>query len=146
MDNRTIDVTSEGGEHLAMAIRIAFANAPGGKATHYRIVKLKDKISYYGEPTSRHYENLVEDPEGDPTLILLWHEGRNAIALPYPLEVDEAIAFVSGWLKNVDRGHQPDHDGDNGHGWRVFTEAWGHVAGEHYAIVGVQPAWAMYGK
>ncbi len=152
MDNRRIDVTSVGEDALRMALSLVWPGATGGKASHYKIVNLKQVTTYYGEPTHRH---LVESKEvteagakdpGVPTLILLWNAERDALPLPYPLELDETIPFVAGWLKRVPRGSQPDHDGDNDKGFRVFTESWGHVAGHHYAIVGVQPEWAMYGK
>jgi hypothetical protein len=146
MDNRTIDVTSVGEAELGMALRLAWPGAPGSKATHYKAVGLTEKVAYYGEPTFRHAVSNHETDDGTPTLILFWHEERGSLPLPYALEIDEAIPFVSGWLKKAQRGPEPDHDGDNGEGWRVFTEAWGHVAGHQYAIVAVQPAWAMYGK
>jgi hypothetical protein len=146
MDNRKFDIVSEGDEALAMAVKIAWDNAPGGKASHYKIVNLKEDIRYYGNPTSHHYQDLKEDMDGIPTLILLWHDERNATSLPYPLDAESATKFIKGWLERVERGEQPDHDGDNGHGWRVFTEQWGHVAGHHYSILAVQPEWAMYGK
>lgn len=146
MDNRTIDLVSEGDKDLEMALTIIWNNCPGGKATHYKIMKLKRHTQYYGEPKSSHYSEIKEDPEGMPTLILLWHEEKGAQALPYSLELEEAIHFVKGWLKRVEYDEEPDHDGDNEKGWRVFTEKWGHVAGHHYAIVGIQPQWASYSK
>lgn len=146
MDNRTLDIVSEGDAPLGLALKLAWSNASGGKATHYKIAKLHEHVEYFGQPTSRHHVVSRESPDGTPTLILLWHEEKGALPLPYPMELDEAIPFVIGWLKKAPYGEQPDHDGDNGAGWRVYTEAWGHVAGHAYAIVGVQPAWAMYGK
>lgn len=58
----------------------------------------------------------------------------------------DATAFAKGWLRDVDMGREPDHDGDNGRGFRVFTEAWGKVAGHTYAICAIEPVWACYGK
>lgn len=141
-----IDVTSEGDEALGLAIRLAWPGASGGKATHYKAVGLAEKTLYYGEPAHRHSTTVHELSTGVPTLILLWHGERDALALPYPLELGDAIQFVAGWLRNAPFGKEPDHDGSNGKGWRVFTEDWGHVAGHHCAILAVQPAWAMYGK
>lgn len=145
MNNRTIDIVSEGHQDLEMALTIIWNNCPGSKATHYKIMKLKENFKYYGTPIS-HYAEVNEDPEGDETLILLWHEQKDALKLPYPLELEDAIHFVKGWLKKISYEEEPNHDGSNGKGWRVFTEQWGHVAGHHYAIVGIQPKWAMYGK
>lgn len=165
MDNFTIDVTGEGDKTLAKALEIAFEhNAPGAKATHYRVVRLAYKTRYHANRASDKHklpENLDGVPgwhvhhtasneqcdKGDLTLILLWHVGTDAMALPYPLGVADAIPFVKGWLENAgDPGDAPDIDGDTGRGWRVFTESWGHVAGSSYAVVGVQACYAWYGK
>jgi hypothetical protein len=146
MDNRQLDITSEGKSPLEMALSIAWPGAMGGKATHYKEVSLATKTDYYGSPTSSHSESQVESEKGKKTLILLWKAEQDALALPYPLDLKEAVSFVAGWLRNAEYGREPDHDGDNGKGWRVFTEDWGHVAGHRCAIVAVQPAWAMYGK
>lgn len=146
MDNRTLDVTSLGDEDLALALKLVWPNAHGGKATHYKIVNLKEVVDYVGQPTSFHTANQVPAEDGKPTLILFWSAEKDALPLPYPLDLDGSTDFVKGWLKNVDAGEEPDHDGDNKLGWRVFNEQWGYVAGYHQAIVGVQPAWAMFGK
>ena len=148
MDNRQLNIISEGQKSLASAIAISWAGAAGGKATHYKIVKLKKETRYYGEPkTTHHFNELKESDDGIQTLILLWHEEQEAKALPYPLELDGAINFISLWLKTAELTRRPDIDGDSeACGWRIFTESWGHVAGHTYAIVGVQPVWAMYGK
>lgn len=151
MDNRQIDVTSEGLESLGKALELIWPSAAGGKATHYIQSKFKEEVSYYQNKkglTTHHYSKLVEDQKGTDTLILLWSQSgdKRDQKLPFPLKLEDAKSFVSGWLDSLNWGHEPDHDGSNGKGWRVFTEAWGHVAGNHYAIVAVQPAWAMYGK
>lgn len=160
MDNQRLEIITEGGvDKIRAALSLIWHGAaPGGVATHWKIMRLKEKVSYFcNEPgkslqpddTGRshsHYSRLVEDPEGHATLIILWHEEQGSQLLPYPLTLDQTAIFIEGWLKNVDYGKEPDHDGDNGKGWRLFTEDWGHVAGHHYAIVGVNPAWAMYGK
>lgn len=124
MDNRHVDITSEGNDDLDLALRIIWSNAPGGKATHYTFI----------------------NSDGTNTMVLLWNEEKGAIALPFPLDLGGAINFVINWLKNVQYGPQPDHDGSNGKGWRVYNERWGHVAGYRCAIVGITPRWAMYGE
>jgi hypothetical protein len=146
MDNRTLDIVSEGSEALAMALKLAWPSAPGGKATHYKMLTLVEKVEYYGQPATHHVKTLKEDPKGVPTLILFWSAERDSTPLPYPMPLDQAITFVQGWLKQTDYGEEPDHDGNNHKGWRVFTESWGLVMGHHYTIVAVQPEWAMYGK
>jgi hypothetical protein len=148
MDNRTIDVTSEGDEALLLAMELIWPNATGGKATHYKLAQLKPEVRYYGEPkTTHHFKSLVVDPkQGTPTLILLWHNEEGATQFPYEMDLKEAYQFVIGWLKRANPGPQPDHDGDNNAGWRLFTEDWGHVWTSTHAIFAIQPAWAMYGK
>lgn len=146
-----MQVVSEGNEGIALALRLIWPNAPGGKATHYRIANYTSTTEYYQNKdgqTTGHSEKMVEDQsKGVPTLILFWHEERGNVPLPFPLGLDETIQFVQNWLKVTDMpGRPPDHDGNNGMGWCIFTEGWGHVAGSHYAIVAIQPAWAMYGK
>lgn len=130
MDNFKIDLLAEGFESLADAIQVCFRHN-GAPATHW-----------------------VETPTGErrtPTLVLLWggNESRPGLTVnPFPakLYANTAAAHVWTWLEQVPRGSQPDIDGDSHQGWRLYTDGWGHVEGFHCAIVGIQPAWAMYGK
>lgn len=139
-------ILGEGKESLAQALAIAFRhNCPGRKVTHYDQRNLVLRRQYYRDP-DRHTDTWLDSAAGIPTLILLWSEDRQGASLPYPLDLDRATGFVEGWLEGVERGQQPDHDGSNGKGWFVFTDGWGHVADLQYAVVGIQPAWAMYGK
>lgn len=154
MDNQQIDITSEGRNGIDLALQIIWnAAVPGGKASHYKVMRLKSETTYHQHEAHNgraafisHHERLKEHPEGYETLILLWHDEAGAIPLPFKLDCKQSGQFVADWLGSLDYGHQPDHDGSNGKGWRLFTESWGHVVGHHYAIVGVQPQWAMYGK
>lgn len=151
MDNRTIDVVSEGEDSLALALKLIWPSAPGGKATHYLIKNYGFETKYYQDTAGKvthHFDTMIEDDgkRGVSTLILLWHEEGAAVPLPFPLDLTGVTQFVQNWLKVVDYGPQPDIDGSSDHGWRVFTERWGHVAGFHYAIVAIQPEWALYGK
>lgn len=163
MDNFTIDIVGEGDTSLAKALEIAFAhNAPGDKATHYSVVRLKPQTRYFANKVTghlaanlkeapdyhvHHFSDMVTAPDGTPTLMLLWTESKGAVPLAFPMKIEDAIPFVKGWLSNAgDPGQAHDIDGDLDRGWRVFTESWGHVAGCSYAIVGVQACWAMYGK
>lgn len=83
--------------------------------------------------------------DGIRTLVLLWFE-REGHPLPTPMSWNMMYPIVEEWLKHADRGKEPDTDGSVGPGWRIFNEAWGHVAGEHQAICGIQPQWIVYGK
>ncbi len=168
MDNFKIDIAAEGDESLAKALSLAFAhNAPGGKATHYSAVKIGESTTFYArQPRAKEDANVLpreggsdvplcvhssrevkEMERGHLTLMLLWTDSKDAIPLPFEMDLDETIEFVRGWLKKKgDAGPEPDHDGDNGKGWRVFTDEWGHVGECSYAICGIQATWAMYGK
>lgn len=146
MDNRSIDLTSEGHEALSLALKLMWDSVPGGFATHFKIVKLRATNVYWGNPTSHHEVRLEPDDTGVPTLILFWTAASGAEQFAYPHDLERTNEFVKGWLKSVEYGPEPDHDGDNGKGWRVFTDFWGQIAGASSSIVGIQPAWAMYGK
>lgn len=66
---------------------------------------------------------------------------------PSPIRsVEEIEPIIKGWLKDADYGREPDHDGDNGKGWRVYNESWTHVAGMWQAFVAIEPCWIWYGK
>jgi hypothetical protein len=151
MDNKRIDITYEGDKALESAIGLVWPH-PNSRATHFFVANYKLEVTYHsygtdGKATSTsHSENLRVSPDGTETLILFWRDEGAAIPLPFPMVLSDAINFVKGWLRTRELVDEPDHDGSNGKGWRVFTEAWGHVAGFHYAICGIQPAWAMYGK
>lgn len=118
MDNRHIDVSLAGKADFELAMKLAVSNH---KTIGYRIA-----------------EN---------TMILYWTMSDKAAPLPYEMGAEETINFVWGWLqKNPPSGRQPDHDGDNEKGFRIYNESWGHVAGEYQAFVAIAPIWAMYGK
>ena len=149
MDNRSIDITSEGMESLGLALEIIWGHQ-GNTVTHFKDVKLLEKVEYIPSPKEPddlkkmyHLESFIQHKDGTPTLILLRRDEQEAKELPFPLDFKGAKQFVEGWLNQVDFGERPDHDGDNEKGWRVFTDDWGHVAGHHSATVGIQPDWAM---
>jgi hypothetical protein len=81
-----------------------------------------------------------------PRLILYWTESSKANPLPAPLAGEALLGFIKSWLETAPYGPQPDHDGDNGRGWRVYNESWGHVADEWQAFAAIEPVWLMYGK
>lgn len=120
MDNFKFDMTSKGASTLKAAL--ALFNPPGRKVT-----------GYSEEPGKK--------------LVLYWsNSSPKAVKLPFPMTLEQAADFAAGWLEHADYGHEPDHDGDNGKGWRLYCENWGHVDGDSYAFAAVQPVWAMYGK
>lgn len=123
MDNFKIDVVCEGAERLKPALEIAFGKH---KATHYTVHN-KALVFFWTEPKSIRKDVVVH-------------------VLPFSLTKEAAPAFVNEWLKQQDYGKEPDHDGSNSKGWRVFNESWGQVFNWWEAFVAIEPVWAMYGK
>lgn len=120
MDNRLISVQSEGREAFDLAFQLLFEDE---KATHY-----------------------LEHPEKG--LIFLWHPEKDSIKLPYAMYWRAAADLAWGWLQ--ERGDEEyrefcDHDGSDGHGFRVYNESWNSVVSS-YGILAVLPVWAWYGK
>lgn len=134
MDNFRIDITCNNETALLKAFEIAFTQYKA--ATHYvvRGDPPTERADWSGHPKGRR-------------LIFMWSDGvEDAVALPFKLDAVGACDFARRWLAEADYGKQPDHDGSNSKGWRVYNEAWGHVEDVRRAIVAVAPAWAMHGK
>lgn len=125
MDNHRIDLTWEGEERFRTVLKL-----------------LVDKHGRGSKKKS--FTHYIDDP--DYGLILLWAARENAIEFSKPLSGEQLVDFAWEWLQEQDYGREPDHDGSNGKGWRLFNEAWGHVKHDWAAFVAIQPAWAMYGK
>ena len=143
MDNFQIDITAEGKSSLLRAMEIAFAhNAPGKSAKSYRIMNL----------ASVPYAEIPKDLEGKKAFVFRWTEKEprkehdDISDFPFNLDAEGAADFAFRWLQEQDFGPQPDHDGHNNKGWRIYTGFWGHVMDERYAICAVIPWWACYGK
>lgn len=154
MDNFNLDVTSEGRRHLELALGLAFGSHQ--KATHYAVREAtegeRETVPDYIPEDKRkfHRPGWKYGREPKPRrLVFYWSATENKpdlVALPFTLDAAGAVDFATRWLAEQDYGRQPDHDGDNGRGWRVYNEAWGHVDGDWGAFVAISPAWAMYGK
>lgn len=128
MDNFGFNVTCEGDETFKRTLQLALDMRMFKQSTHYMITKEHGLVFFWSEP-----KDVKKDAPVQP--------------LPYPMDAKALIDFALNWLRNgADYGKQPDHDGDNGKGWRIYVEGWGLIAGSHYAIIGILPAWAMYGK
>lgn len=133
-DNFHFDLT---GVPLEKCLDIAFGGSASKRATHW-LVQGPDEGKQY--PHTKHGTRLLlawVDPKGT---------GGDWIPFPAPLTAEQAVETVKSWLNTADYGNQPDHDGDNGRGWRIYNESWGHVDGMWQAFVAIEPAWLMYGK
>ena len=124
-DNFHFNICSDSRTHFDMAVEIGFAGAAGGKAYSYKI-----------------------SPEKG--IILSWQkEGLKDgyMILSYPLTSETAKNFLWDLLKSIEFSEkQPDHDGDNEKGFRIYNESWSRVDGNFYAFMAVRPEWQMYGK
>lgn len=83
------------------------------------------------------------DKEG---LVFLWHGDDSAVVFPSAIGPEEAAVFTRAWLDSEPYPPQPDHDGDNEKGFRLYRDYWGNAGGSRYAIIAVAPCWAMFGK
>lgn len=87
-------------------------------------------------------------------LILYSYEsGKEIIKFPAKISADQCAELVFNWLQSEESKKVPttgwdadaDHDGSNELGWRVYTEDWGHAAGDWNCVI-VKPAYLWYGK
>lgn len=126
MDNLQIDLQLTGKENFRRALEIACSQ-------HRTTVGWS-----FHEP---------KDEKGR-CLVLHWTDNDKTVnRFPYEMSTEQVIEFAWGWLeKEPVATKEPDHDGDNSKGFRVFTESWGRVAGDYTAFVAIKPIWAMYGK
>src|SRR5271163_924093 len=113
MDNLHVSVTSQGAEALLSVLRLFGKKSAAG----YR-VDGRRLIFYWVAAQRDGYTNF-----------------------PFKMPIEQVAAFAITWLDQVDYGREPDHDGDNGKGWKCYCEGWGQVASEHQAFAAVEPAW-----
>ena len=147
MDNFSVDITSDKKVHLELAFRMAWSNVPSHIATHFRIVNIKKHTRCYGSGDNlTHFSDFEEDPDGLPTLIFFWREEVGSMQLDQPLNHIQSTIHALKWLSKANYPKEPDHDGTNKRGWRVFNGNWGGVMRSSCSIIAIQPEWLMYGK
>jgi hypothetical protein len=130
MDNFKFELTAEGTELLQLAMKIMFSRRH--KATHYK-VDAKLGLVFYDFSYALKQEERINN--------------TSVMRLPFTLDSNGAADFAKRWLAETNYGPEPDHDGDNGKGWHVYSGSWGKPdADDWHSFVAVQPAWAMYGK
>lgn len=154
MDNFALNITAEGEPTLKLAFDAAFThNAPGAKATHYSVREPQEgERQEKPDGVPKHWQapwKYGQEPR-PRRIVFFWHAPEQSqpdvVALPFSLDAAGAAEFAMRWLAEAPYGREPDHDGDNGRGWRAYVEGWGHVDGSHYAVIAVSPSWAQYGK
>lgn len=141
MDNFRLDVVSEGKDAFSDAIDIALEQHRA--ASHFVVIDYPCVVN-----------ELIKADGKRKTLILFWSEDDSfepkPSAFPSDMKGAPLETFVWNWLEDMwekkEHGPQPNHDGHNENGWRIFNEYWGHLAGSQYGIIAIQPIWATYGK
>ena len=90
---------------------------------------------------------------GNPSrIVFFWvlpkyeRENQTFSPLPFKAKPKDIAHIVKRWLEETEYPFEPDHDGDNCKGFRIYNEDWGHVDDQYEAFLAVSPAWAMYGK
>ena len=151
MDNFHIDITSEGQAALTTAMSLAFGQYRNAVAYAIREAVAGEAYKFDDDDLQKkHGWMLRQKTRAKPKrLIFFWSDYEkvaDSVKLPFKLDAAGAADFASRWLAELDYGSEPDHDGDNGKGWRLYCESWGHVDDHSSAFIAVAPAWAMYGK
>ena len=168
-DNFQVIVHSCGFDHFEAAVRMCFANAPGGKASHYvaglpergcieccgsgKDWRMPPEAKLPKESVVMRCDNCKGSgkvPARD-AMVLLWSgsdkAGMEIKTMPFPAKVDAAVKFLWDYLEQCEYPNEPDHDGSNKKGFFVTSgDYWGHVEGLTYSILMVAPEWQMYGK
>jgi hypothetical protein len=147
MDNKIFNVNGIGDDMLLATLKLKFMQ--GGKNTTakaWAVTKKRGLILFwwYDRDDEKQYEgNEMFDVEP-----------YRKYPFPSPMTAEQCLPFVKSWLEDDKRediemkdwDRNADHDGDNGLGWRVFSEDWGHVNGCHDAICAIKPVMLWYGK
>lgn len=126
-DNFKIDIAWEG--DLRKAMEIAFSRYSNVKA--YKIDPKKGLMFFW----------FYEEPKYGET-----GNRSGSIALPFKMDAAGAADFATRWLAEQDYGREPDHDGSNAKGWRIYNDEWSRVDGYAYSICAIKPCWMEYGK
>ena len=80
-------------------------------------------------------------------LVLYSYASDKMIPFPAPFQnAYEVAVIVKRWLGNVEYPREPDTDGHNERGWRIFNEQYSRVGDEWEAFVAIEPVWLTYGK
>ncbi len=80
-------------------------------------------------------------------MVLFRHPNDAMKPFPAPMTAEQVQPVVQSWLASAVYGPQPDHDGSNEKGFRVYNEEWGHVATFRTdAFVAIEPIWLLHGK
>lgn len=133
MDNAVFNVNGYGREMLVQAIKLLFLQ---------RGFNERSSVSSWS----------VDNERG---IILYWHNaGKDSTPFPVKLSAEGAASAVWDWLQSAAADDiqlkgwdkDADLDGSTSKGWRVYSEDWGHVGRDAYAICAITPAYMWHGK
>lgn len=126
------------GADLVDVLPIAFQATPGGKAVAWKV---------YTEEVAPDYRSKAWKPRTPAgRLVLFWSPYDLATLLPSPVGPDDALTLVTAWLREADYGPEPQHDGSNRKGCRVWNESFGYIDGQYQAFVAIEPVWLEFHK
>ena len=92
-------------------------------------------------------QKIVGFTVDDNKFILFEYPHEKMTPFPSPMSVDFVAAMIYEWLKTAEYSEEPDHDGSNERGWRLYKENWGRINKfGHGSIGAVEPMWIEYGK
>lgn len=121
MNEFSVTVVSDDEAHLEPAVLLCFADRPAGKGL----------VTYFRTSKGR--------------IDLLRISTQDATPLPYAMGPEEAVSFLKGWLRRLDKTtgweREPDTDGTTKRGWRVTTDGLDWLGG-----VSMRTEWIVYGK
>lgn len=79
--------------------------------------------------------------------ILFEYAHTEMTPFPTPMAINFVASMIYEWLKTAEYAEEPDHDGDNDRGWRLYKERWGRIDDfGHGSIAAIEPMWIEYGK
>jgi hypothetical protein len=83
----------------------------------------------------------------DNRFVLFEFAHEKMTPLPTPMPVSFVASMIHEWLKTAEYPAEPDQDGSNERGWRLYKESWGRINKFGWGSVGaVEPMWIEYGK
>jgi hypothetical protein len=154
MSKLEFDMAAEHWEHFSSAMKLVFeaagisGKAPNGRTrgvTHYAV-----REEFQGERDASGKWLFNQSPRPLRLVFFNHYEvGKtdgDKVALPFVMDGQGAADFAWRWLEQAKYPKEPDHDGNNHKGWRLYNESYGHVDQDCYGVIAVAPSWAEYGK
>lgn len=68
------------------------------------------------------------------------------VEFPFKMDAEGCADWAYRWLENAEYGPEPDHDGSNSKGFKVYNDSWSRVDSYYGSLVAVKPEWCWHGK